>query len=62
MSWENDLLMKFSNDVERCEIEETKWVKTTHLFKAQPWNMLLTLMAYHSSWHITAVGISQQLV
>jgi len=32
MSWENALLMEFSNDVEEYEIEVTKWVKTAHFF------------------------------
>jgi len=27
MSWKNALLMKLSNDVEKYEIEVTKWVK-----------------------------------
>jgi len=50
MSWENALLMKFSNDVDRCEIEETKWVKTTHLF------IVRTAMEYAMNFDITAVG------
>ena len=43
--------MKFSNDVDRCEIEETKWVKTTHLF------IVRTAMEYAMNFD----GISQQL-